>query len=117
MTKHGPVYESASKVFHACIDLLDISYSMYPEGAQNLVKKYIPILYCTFGNEDEDVKKIERVIVSSYDQYCKNKQCENCKKQCKKLFTCNRCKLIRYCGRSCQVQHWKTIHKEECIEC
>lgn len=31
-----------------------------------------------------------------------------------KLLVCSRCKVICYCCRDCQVQHWKE-HKEECI--
>ena len=31
-----------------------------------------------------------------------------------KLLVCSRCKVVRYCGRDCQVQHWKE-HKKECV--
>jgi len=31
------------------------------------------------------------------------------------LLVCSRCKVVRYCGRECQVQHWKE-HKKECVD-
>ena len=31
-----------------------------------------------------------------------------------KLRACGRCKISLYCGRECQVKHWKTIHKTQC---
>jgi len=43
--------------------------------------------------------------------------CANCNKtddsNGEKLLVCSRCKVVRYCGRDCQVQHWKE-HKKEC---
>jgi hypothetical protein len=38
--------------------------------------------------------------------------CENCGKEAPKQ--CKRCKKVKYCGRTCQVQHWKSTHKFEC---
>ena len=29
---------------------------------------------------------------------------------------CGRCKAKHYCGRECQVAHWKHRHKEECVK-
>lgn len=31
------------------------------------------------------------------------------------LHTCSRCKKHRYCGKACQLAHWKSGHAEECI--
>ena len=31
-----------------------------------------------------------------------------------KLKACSRCKLVFYCGRPCQLQHWKHSHKKIC---
>ncbi len=28
---------------------------------------------------------------------------------------CSRCKLVQYCSRECQIQHWKTCHQQSCI--
>ena len=32
-----------------------------------------------------------------------------------KMSRCARCKQTSYCSKECQVKHWKTGHKEECI--
>ena len=32
----------------------------------------------------------------------------------KKLLRCVRCKQALYCGKECQVAHWKRAHKKEC---
>ena len=29
---------------------------------------------------------------------------------------CNQCKVIFYCGRDCQVKHWRSGHKKECTK-
>jgi MYND finger len=31
------------------------------------------------------------------------------------LKVCTRCRLARYCNKSCRVNHWKNVHKEECV--
>jgi hypothetical protein len=28
---------------------------------------------------------------------------------------CPRCKLVAYCGKSCQTEHWKSGHKKFCV--
>ena len=47
------------------------------------------------------------------------KRCANCNKDCvddgKQKMVCSRCNVVRYCGRDCQVKHWK-VHKKECAE-
>ena len=30
------------------------------------------------------------------------------------LHKCSRCKFVRYCDRTCQMKHWKRIHKASC---
>ena len=32
----------------------------------------------------------------------------------KKLKKCVKCKMVNYCGKSCQMYAWKNHHKEEC---
>ena len=32
-----------------------------------------------------------------------------------RLGMCGQCKILRYCSRTCQKAHWKTIHKRECV--
>ena len=48
-----------------------------------------------------------------------SKKCANCLKQQHsnadlKLFSCSRCKTVRYCGKQCQREHWKRSHKNTC---
>ena len=48
-----------------------------------------------------------------------SKKCANCLKQQHsnadlKLFSCSRCKTVRYCGKQCQREHWKRSHKHTC---
>jgi len=46
-------------------------------------------------------------------------RCANCKK-ChvanEKFKTCVRCKAVWYCGRDCQVKHWKDGHQADCVK-
>ena len=43
-------------------------------------------------------------------------QCANCGKDSVyvQLMTCGRCKAVMYCGRTCQVAHYKKEHKATC---
>ena len=45
------------------------------------------------------------------------KECANCcmTGDCAVLKNCARCKLVAYCGKSCQTEHWKISHKKFCI--
>lgn len=43
------------------------------------------------------------------------KNCTNCRNPLQKSFLCKNCKKVRYCGRDCQVAHWKSGHKAECF--
>ena len=40
-------------------------------------------------------------------------RCANCAKDSLQLMTCGRCKAVMYCGRTCQVAHYKE-HKAKC---
>ncbi|KAF3217001.1 hypothetical protein TWF106_008051 [Orbilia oligospora] len=40
-------------------------------------------------------------------------RCANCAKVAVQLMLCGRCKAVRYCGRTCQVGHYKE-HRELC---
>ncbi len=40
--------------------------------------------------------------------------CANCGESAASLLACARCHLVRYCGRTCQAQHWKTGHNTCC---
>jgi MYND finger/Rubisco LSMT substrate-binding len=41
-------------------------------------------------------------------------QCANCKKVSEQLKLCARCNAVMYCGRTCQVAHYKE-HKATCL--
>ena len=41
-------------------------------------------------------------------------QCALCKRRRKDLKRCTKCKWASYCGRECQLNHWKEGHKAEC---
>jgi hypothetical protein len=44
-------------------------------------------------------------------------ECGNCGDSNAKLFSCGRCKLVKYCSKPCQKSHWskKGGHKDNCI--
>ena len=41
--------------------------------------------------------------------------CDNCADTACPLKSCARCKLVKYCGKPCQRQHWKSGHKKRCV--
>ena len=44
-------------------------------------------------------------------------RCKHCLLEFEKdqLKTCSKCLQVSYCSRTCQVEHWKTVHKQVCI--
>jgi hypothetical protein len=44
-------------------------------------------------------------------------ECANCGESAASLLACARCKLVSYCGKACQIQHWKAHfgHKALCV--
>jgi len=47
-------------------------------------------------------------------------RCANCRRRRvagnEKFKTCMRCKAVWYCGRDCQVKHWKDGHQVDCVK-
>lgn len=41
--------------------------------------------------------------------------CTNCGKEGNSLQKCGSCKVVLYCSRECQIEHWKNGHKETCL--
>jgi hypothetical protein len=41
-------------------------------------------------------------------------KCDGCGNQFFKVRACSGCKKTSYCGKTCQVKHWKAGHKQEC---
>ena len=37
--------------------------------------------------------------------------CWNCFAEVENLKRCSKCRIARYCGKDCQVQDWKKVHK------
>ena len=42
-------------------------------------------------------------------------ECDNCADTALPLKNCSRCKLVKYCGKPCQRQHWKVGHNKRCV--
>jgi hypothetical protein len=45
---------------------------------------------------------------------CAHHTCSHVEKKVKQYLKCSSCKLVAYCSRQCQVDHWKT-HKPFCL--
>ena len=41
--------------------------------------------------------------------------CDNCADTACPLKSCSKCKLVKYCGKPCQRQHWKAGHNKRCL--
>eukprot|EP00984_Skeletonema_dohrnii_P013427 scaffold5570_cov87-Skeletonema_dohrnii-CCMP3373.AAC.3 len=61
------------------------------------------------GNATELLSMLENAAKS---------RCTNCRKEagCSSFKRCVRCLGAWYCGKECQVQHWKAGHKVDCIK-
>ncbi len=55
--------------------------------------------------------------ISKIEEHAKS-HCANCRKEegCSSFKRCVRCLGAWYCGKECQVQHWKAGHKIDCIK-
>ena len=62
--------------------------------------------------EEDDDKDIESVPLSR-DNWT-YAPCSHCGQKFEKLLECT-CGRVRYCGRACQVRHWKDGHKNGCM--
>jgi TPR repeat protein len=56
-------------------------------------------------------------IYGIYNKLLKPEACANCAKEQlpgsqTRLLLCSRCKSIKYCNADCQLQHWRSKHKE-----
>lgn len=40
--------------------------------------------------------------------------CAQCRKKRENNMACGGCQVVKYCGRDCQVNHWKESHKTKC---
>jgi len=58
-----------------------------------------------------------RMIMQQIEDSCKS-SCAQCNKSASvvKLTRCAKCKLFHYCGKQCQIAHWKAGHKKDCVK-
>ena len=76
---------------------------------------------------EADRARIAKAVKKSYDLHLKagsdlsgGDMCTNCHileanlRPRSKLMKCAGCRQIMYCSRSCQMEHWKKIHKKQC---
>jgi hypothetical protein len=42
-------------------------------------------------------------------------ECDNCADTTLPLKNCSRCKLVKYCSKPCQRQHWRASHNKRCV--
>jgi hypothetical protein len=54
------------------------------------------------------------VQMSSIPDVLKRQHCAGCGKAREGNLACGGCGVVMYCGRDCQVEHWKTKHKLQC---
>jgi hypothetical protein len=81
--------------------------------------------YLVHGANPDDNKDLSKVILKGKKEYVKEtpnltqgEMCANCyvleKTLDEKLLKCGQCRLIKYCSRECQREHWKEAHKKQC---
>jgi hypothetical protein len=73
----------------------------------------------------DDNKKMSKILLKENKKHVKNttnlsegEMCANCyvleKTLDERLLKCGQCRLIKYCSRECQREHWKKAHKKQC---
>eukprot|EP00563_Minutocellus_polymorphus_P016227 CAMPEP_0181056892 /NCGR_PEP_ID=MMETSP1070-20121207/19957_1 /TAXON_ID=265543 /ORGANISM="Minutocellus polymorphus, Strain NH13" /LENGTH=379 /DNA_ID=CAMNT_0023136265 /DNA_START=24 /DNA_END=1163 /DNA_ORIENTATION=+ len=60
---------------------------------------------------DPDAPRMVMDLQIRYSSFC-----INCQKMGDKLSQCSKCKVVRYCGRDCQLAHWNAGHKKDCCK-
>ena len=65
------------------------------------------------GMARKKAEKLLAAVESEHDSLPILTQCANCGKDSEQLMFCSRCRAIKYCGRACQVAHFKE-HKAAC---
>ena len=56
------------------------------------------------------ISKTETLDIRPLGVFC---QCSNC--QSKTFSVCGGCKMVPYCSKACQKEHWKSNHKARCV--
>jgi hypothetical protein len=89
-------------------------YSSVPR-AMSLYRKSVKL---GIGNPNGCSQHSKEVLESMVTQL--NRFCGNCGVAAKdilggKLKACGRCHSTWYCGKECQIEHWKAGHKSDCV--
>ena len=77
----------------------------------------VPRAFCWLKRADKLGESDARMIMQQIEGNCKS-SCAQCNKSASvaKLTRCAKCKLFHYCGKQCQIAHWKAGHKLDCIK-
>ena len=59
---HPPLYECTTEIFYAYQDLKYVPSCSWLPYAAHMLRRYVPLLYITFGESDTDVKEIEEAV-------------------------------------------------------
>ena len=83
-------------------------------GNRKLVRLLAPHLDLTTGELDA----LDSMVPDDVKARLRLRQCSFCARFQrvgeKKFQKCAKCQPVRYCGRDCQLKHWKAGHKKEC---
>ncbi|GIL93195.1 hypothetical protein Vretimale_8213 [Volvox reticuliferus] len=71
------------------------------------------------GATAEDEGRLPSVIIRSHWETLPPaagplRECTSCKKLFQTVMACGKCKQVWYCGRDCQMAHWRAGHRKEC---
>ena len=62
----------------------------------------------------------ERIVrflrLGRYVVFCSSPLCDRNVSEDKSFLYCAKCKLSRYCSKSCQAYHWDNGHKKDCLD-
>jgi len=58
--------------------------------------------------------KRSRIRVARTLCKCSNPYCSKVEQKKGEFSLCDRCEIVKYCSRQCQVQHWKAGHRKQC---
>jgi len=69
------------------------------------------------NNMPEEMEDYLTKLIPKVEKQAKSR-CANCRKEagCSSFKRCVRCLGAWYCGKACQVQHWKAGHKIDCVK-
>ena len=57
---------------------------------------------------------LQSVMAASSDRFCANCSAFDWPQAATGLRRCARCRVLWYCGRPCQEEHWDKVHKRHC---